>query len=147
VPGPDRRRRDRNTSRGGRTLVSATNRPSGSGVTGYGGQFANAVLTKARGMLKEQGRRRWRRLGAGDEPCKSSGIGFGSVRLRSFAGPGTLRRDLSGNDENGRDLNRTSDCIRSALALVSETLAQDPANRPTHVPQMLDDQDAEAMAG
>ena len=46
--------------------------------------------------------------------------------------PGTSRRDLPRNDENRRDLNRTSNRMRGVFALVSETLAQDPAYRPTH---------------
>jgi hypothetical protein len=45
--------------------------------------------------------------------------------------PGTSRRDLPRTDENSRDLGRRSDRIRSAFAEVRETLAQDPAYRPT----------------
>ena len=46
--------------------------------------------------------------------------------------PGTSRRDLPRTDEKRRDLSRRSDHMRDALAVVTETSAQDPAYRPTH---------------
>ena len=60
--------------------------------------------------------------------------GTRSAHATSWSGhiPGTLRRDLLRNDENRRDLSRRSDRIRGAFAMVKETLAQDPAYRPTH---------------
>ena len=45
--------------------------------------------------------------------------------------PGTPRRDLPRNSEKRRDLNRSSDSMHSAFALVRETLAQDPAYWPS----------------
>ncbi len=46
--------------------------------------------------------------------------------------PGTLPRALPRISENHRDLNRRSDRMRGALAVVRATSAQDPAYRPTH---------------
>jgi uncharacterized protein (TIGR02391 family) len=59
--------------------------------------------------------------------------GAQSAHATSWSGhiPGTSRRDLLRNDENHRDLSRRSDRMRGAFALVRETLAQDPAYRPT----------------
>jgi hypothetical protein len=45
---------------------------------------------------------------------------------------GTSARDLPGNVENCQDLNARSDRIPGALGEVMNTLAQDPAYRPTH---------------
>jgi hypothetical protein len=46
--------------------------------------------------------------------------------------PGTSHCDLPRTVENRRDLNRKSNHMHGAFAMVSETGAQDPAYRPTH---------------
>jgi hypothetical protein len=67
------------------------------------------------------------------QACVSGPRGSKCSSPPSWSGhiPGTLRRDLPGNDENRRDLNRTSNRMRGAFVMVREMLAQDPAYRPT----------------
>jgi hypothetical protein len=49
---------------------------------------------------------------------------------------GTLRLDLSRNDENRQGLSRRLGPMRGAFDLVKEMLAQDPAYRPTFSDRM-----------
>jgi hypothetical protein len=55
------------------------------------------------------------------------------VTFRAHSGhiPGTSRRDLPRTVENRSDLNRRSEHMYGAFAVVSKTRTQDPAYRPT----------------
>jgi hypothetical protein len=57
-----------------------------------------------------------------------------ATAARSAHISGTLHRDLPRTVENRRDLSRKSDHMSGAFAMIRETLAQDPAYRPTGSP-------------